>query len=80
MADCVENKTEKKYSPFDKKENREYSREEEIERFRRNIAYKKTYQQRAQKQGKIAINNGEVVKWILADMPIPEGWKRGAKI
>ena len=29
---------EKPFNPFDKKENREYSREEEIERFRQNIA------------------------------------------
>lgn len=69
---------EKPFNPFDKKENREYSREEEIERFRRNIAYKKTYQPRAQKQGKMLINNGEIEKWILADLPIPDGWKRGA--
>ncbi len=69
----------KKYNPFDKKENREYSREEEIERFRQGIAYKKTIKRTPFKKGKMLINNGVEEKWILADLPIPEGWERGAK-
>lgn len=70
---------EKPFNPFDKKENREYSREEEIERFRQNIAFKKTKKHVSVKQGKMLINNGVEEKWIMADLPIPEGWERGAK-
>lgn len=63
---------------FDKKDNREYSREEQIERYKQYLAKVKTYKQKSFRKGKILINNGVEQKWILCDMPIPEGYKRGA--
>ena len=62
---------------FDKKENREYSKEEKLERYRRMIQTHNTWKVSSFKKGKICINNGTEEKWILKDMPVPEGWKRG---
>lgn len=72
------------YNPFDKIDDREYSREEKIERLKAAIAYRKTYKVAKNNKGKVLLNNGEKGMWYDADMPIPEGWelgriKRGAK-
>lgn len=67
---------DKKYNPFDKKENREYSREEELERLKAGIAYKKTYLNNT-KKGRVMITDGKVTKLYDADLPLPEGWTRG---
>lgn len=68
--------SDKKYNPFDKKENREYSREEELARFKAGIAYKKTCNYKWEK-GRVMITNGKITKLVNADIPIPEGWVRG---
>lgn len=63
---------------FDKLEDREYSREEKIERLRKLVAYQKANNPRAgRKKGFVMINNGVVTKQYDPDLPIPEGWKRG---
>ena len=62
---------------FDKLEDREYSREEKLERFKKLVAYHKTQKGYGRKKGVVMINNGEVVKPYDADLPIPEGWVRG---
>lgn len=62
---------------FDKKENREYSKEEKLERYRRMVQTHKTWKPTCYKEGKICINNGVEERWILKDMPVPDGWVRG---
>lgn len=64
-------------NPFDKKPVRNYSREEELERFKKNIAIQKRSGKNNGRRGMVMINNGTVNKLILADLPIPEGWRRG---
>ena len=61
---------------FDKLEDREYSREEKIERLRKLVAYRKTVKG-GKKKNTVCINNGKVCKVYDADLPIPEGWVRG---
>lgn len=63
---------------FDKYNKEDYSKEEQIERYKKIIAYKKTVEIIPFKKGKILINNGVEQKFILKDLPIPDGWKRGA--
>ena len=63
---------------FDKLEDREYSREEKLERFKKLVAYRNANKVGVgRKKGVIMINNGKVVKPYDADLPIPEGWVRG---
>lgn len=62
---------------FDKLEDREYSREERIERFKRLCAYRKTLKRNGRLKGVVIINNGVKCKSYDADLPIPEGWERG---
>lgn len=63
---------------FDKLEDREYSREEKLERFKKLVAYHNANNAGAgRKKGVVMINNGKVVKPYNADLPIPEGWVRG---
>ena len=62
---------------FDKLEDREYSREEKIERLKRLVAYRKTVKGCGRKKGTVCINNGKEIKSYDADLPIPEGWERG---
>ena len=65
-------------STFDKLKDREYSREEKIERLRRNVAYQKTLNlNTGRKKGTVGITNGTINKIVDADLPIPEGWRRG---
>ena len=64
---------------FDKTSDKNYSKEEQIERYRKLVALKKKYRANPFKKGKILINNGVEEKFILADLPIPDGWVRGAK-
>ena len=61
---------------FDKLEDREYSREEKIERLKKLVAYRKTVKN-GRKKSTVCINNGKVCKVYDADLPIPEGWVRG---
>lgn len=62
---------------FDKYDKKKYSKEEQIERFKRNIAVKKTIKPNPMKKGKVCITNGVENKFVLPDLPIPEGWRRG---
>lgn len=64
------------FSPFDKLENREYSREEKIERLKNHVEWNKSIHGN-RPRGKILINNGSVSKLYDADLPIPDGWVRG---
>lgn len=62
---------------FDKYNKEEYSKEEQIERYKKIIAARKTFKCRPCRKGKVIINNGVEQKFILADLPIPDGWVRG---
>lgn len=62
---------------FDKISDKNYSKEERIERYRKQIALRKKIKAGA-KKGKILINNGKEQKFILEDLPVPDGWTRGA--
>lgn len=66
----------KKFHPFDKREDRIYSKEEELERFRQYSAFNKTIV-KGRKKGLICINNGKETKLQDGDLPIPEGWVQG---
>lgn len=63
---------------FDKYDKKKYSKEEQIERYKKIIAAHKTFKCKPSRKGKVLINNGVVQKLILADLPIPDGWERGA--
>lgn len=64
---------------FDKTSDKNYSKEEQIERYRKLVVLRRKYKITPFKKGKILINNGVEEKFILADLPIPDGWVRGAK-
>lgn len=78
MHDKVLTREEWKFL-FDKTSDKNYSKEEQIERYRKQIAINKKFRHNPYKKGKVLINNGVEQKFILADLPIPDGWVRGAK-
>lgn len=78
MHDKVLTREEWKFL-FDKTSDKNYSKEEQIERYRKMIVLQKKFRATPFKKGKILINNGVEEKFILADLPIPDGWVRGAK-
>lgn len=63
---------------FDKTSDKNYSKEERIERYRKQIALRKKIPYGSTKKGKMLINNGKEQKFVLEDLPIPDGWTRGA--
>ena len=62
---------------FDKYYKEGYSREEQIEAFRRSVAAQKDLKRNAGKAGYCFITNGIKIKKADPDLPIPEGWRRG---
>lgn len=63
---------------FDKYNKEDYSKEEQIERYKRIIAAQKQIKHNPFRKGKVLINNGVIQKLYNADLPIPDGWVRGA--
>lgn len=63
---------------FDKYNKEEYSKEEQIERYKKIIAAHKKFKCNPFRRGKVLINNGVIQKLYNADLPIPDGWVRGA--
>ena len=62
---------------FDKYYKEGYSREEKIEAFRRSVAAQKGLKRNAGDTGYCFITNEIETKRVNADLPIPEGWRRG---
>jgi hypothetical protein len=62
---------------FDKTTQDYYTREEKIAALKANIAVRQKVRSYLNQGGYVLINNGEIEKRIDADLPIPEGWKRG---
>lgn len=62
---------------FDKTFQDNYTREEKIAAYKESIERRRRHKAYSHRRGFVIINDGVKEKQYDADLPIPEGWKRG---